>query len=63
MAEFALEALTTEERAFVESVEGLHQRIETLKILFPEGRLRAALDAMQEVNARLVAAAIQKFIR
>lgn len=59
MARFAVEDLDQEERAFVESVEGLHQQIETLKILHPEGRRRMALDAMQGVLAVLVAAALK----
>jgi hypothetical protein len=58
MARFALEQLDLEERAFVEYVEGLHRQIETLKLVFPPGRLRLALGAMQEANTTLVAAAI-----
>lgn len=59
MPRLDLENLDQEERAFVESVEGLHQRIETLKIPFPDGRFRTALESMQEINACLVAAALK----
>lgn len=60
---FAPETLSRADRAFLESVEGLHHRIEALKVVFPEGRLRTALEAMQEVNARLVAAAISQSVK
>lgn len=59
MPRFAVETLDQEERAFVELVEGLHQRIEALKIAFPRGRLHMALVAMQAANACLVAAAVK----
>lgn len=54
-----LENLDQEERAFVELIEGLHQRIETLKVLYPGGRFRTALESMQAINACLVAAALK----
>lgn len=60
MGDPELSQLSSEDRAFVESVEGLHQRIEALKVVFPEGPKRLALDAIQEMCARLTAAAIQK---
>ncbi len=56
---FAVEDLELEERAFVESIGGLHQRIEALKVAFPEGRFRTALESMQEINGCLVAAALK----
>lgn len=59
MARFDPEKLDQDERAFVELVEGLHQRIETLKMLVPPGRMRTALETMQEMNAVLVAAALK----
>ncbi len=59
MGRFAVENLDQEERAFVESVEGIHQSLETLKILNPVGRRRWALDAMQAVLVVLVAAALK----
>lgn len=59
MPRLALENLDQEERAFVESVEGLHRTIEALKIVYGRGRFRTALDSMQEINACLVAAAIR----
>lgn len=59
MPRLAVEDLDLEERAFVESIGGLHQRIEALKVAFPEGRFRTALESMQEINACLVAAAMK----
>jgi hypothetical protein len=59
MARFAVDDLDQEERAFVESVEGLHRTIEALKIVYGSGRFRTALDSMQEINACLVAAALK----
>lgn len=56
---FAVDSLTEQERAFVESVAALHRKIEALKIAFPDGRLRAALESMQTANACLVAAALK----
>lgn len=58
MGQLDLENLDQEERAFVACVEGLHRNIETLKIVFPAGRFRTALDSMQEINGCLVAAAL-----
>ncbi len=59
MAHLDVESLELEERAFVESISGLHQRIEALKVAFPEGRFHTALETMQAVNACLVAAAMK----
>lgn len=58
MTRFEPETLSSEDRAFLESIEGLHQRIETLKLLFPDGRRREALNALQSVASFLCAAAI-----
>jgi predicted nucleic acid-binding Zn-ribbon protein len=59
MPRLALENLDQEERAFVELIEGLQQKVESLKIVFPTGRYRVALDTMQEMQAVLVAAALK----
>ena len=59
MPRLALEKLDQEERAFVESIEGLHRTIEALKIVYPRGRFRTALESMQQINACLVAAALK----
>jgi hypothetical protein len=59
MPRLDLENLDQEERAFVESIEGLHRTIETLKIVYPRGRFLTALESMQEINACLVAAALR----
>lgn len=59
MADFDLKALEAHERAFIESVEGLYQQIEALKIVFPQGPMRVALEAMQEANTRLASAALK----
>ncbi len=59
MGRFAVEDLTLEDRAFVESIEALHRRMDALKIAFPEGRKRMALDAMQAAGVALAAAAVK----
>lgn len=59
MSRFAVEALAEDERAFVESIAAIHRSIEALKIVFPGGRYRTALEAMQFANAALVAAALR----
>jgi hypothetical protein len=59
MSRFAVENLDQEERAFIESIEGLHRSIEALKVVYPNGRMRVALEGMQASNAALAAAAIR----
>ncbi len=59
MPRLALENLDQEERAFVACVEGLHRSVETLKIVFPRGRYRTALDAMQQAVTVLAGAALK----
>ena len=59
MAQLDLENLDQEERAFIELMEGVHRQLETLKVAFPSGRFRTALDSAQEIHAVLIAAAIR----
>ena len=59
MGRFAVEDLNQEDRAFVESIAAIHRRMDALKIAFPEGRKRMAIDAMQAAGAALVAAAVK----
>ena len=59
MGRLDLDSLETEERAFLELVAGLHRQLETLKLVFPPGRMRTAIGAMQAMNAALVAAALE----
>ena len=54
-----LENLDQEERAFVELMEGVHRQLEGLKILYPTGRFRTALESAQEIHAVLIAAALR----
>ena len=60
MARFDPATLDLEDRAFVESLEGVHRSLEALKLVFPAGRYLVALESMQEANALLVAAALKQ---
>ena len=59
MPRLTLENLDQEERAFVESIEGLHRSIETLKMVYSGVRFHTALESMQAVQEVLVAAALK----
>jgi len=49
MPRFDLENLDQDERAFVELMEGVHRQLETLKMIYPPGRFRTALESAQEI--------------
>jgi hypothetical protein len=56
MERFALDTLDAQDRAFVESMASISERLETLKLVFPDRA--AALAALQLANERLTAAAL-----
>lgn len=58
MDRFATDTLVAEDQAFVESMASLNQRLEALKLVFPNARHRRALEALQRANAQLTAAAL-----
>lgn len=59
MGRFAMDTLDAQDAAFVESMVGISEKLETLKIVFPGGRHQMALEALQRANQALTAAAIR----
>lgn len=58
MERFALDTLDAQDQAFVESMAGITEKLEALKIVFPDGRLVKALTALQQATVTVTAAAI-----
>lgn len=52
-----LEALSDEDRAFLELLAGLHRQIEAMKLAYPAGVHATALDALQRAVIELATAA------
>lgn len=59
MERFAVETLDEQDRAFVESMMGINRQLQTLKLVFPDGRKAQALDGAVLALAALVAAALE----
>ncbi len=58
MERFALDTLDAQDRAFVESMISISERLETLKVVFPGPRHRKALEALQKANEALTASTL-----
>lgn len=58
MGRFAMDTLDAQDAAFVESMVGISEKLEALKIVFPSARHERALEALQRANQTLTAAAI-----
>lgn len=51
-----VEALSDEDRAFLELLAGLHRQIEAMKLAYPSGVHATALAALQRAVIEMVAA-------
>lgn len=58
MGRFADSTLDAQDAAFVESMVGINEKLEALKLVYPCRRHQHALEALQRANQALTAAAI-----